>query len=203
MNKTKKEKEFIEWIKSECRKKGVKLTLKRTKSVRATDNIRCAGFFTEQNEDGVPELACSMSRPDSIEVLAHEFCHFLQWVEGSEIWNNTDPSSDKLEKWLNGRRVNNIKKHIGVVRDLELDCEKRTVKLLKKWDIGVDLDMYTKKANAYVQFYNYLYYTRRWSNPKNSPYRNGNVIKVMSPKFNMKYEEMSKRVKKVFEVENI
>jgi hypothetical protein len=48
-----------------------------------------------------------------------------------------------------------------------------------------------------------MYYTRRWSTPKNSPYKNEKVLGVMSTKFNMNYNKMSKKVFKVFKEENI
>jgi hypothetical protein len=99
--------------------------------------------------------------------------------------------------------VKNIEYHLGIVRDLELDNEKRTVALIQRWDLDVDIDHYIKKANAYIQFYNYMGKTRRWSNPTNAPYGNKNLIDVMSNKFDMNYKRLSKRVEKVFVNENI
>jgi hypothetical protein len=86
---------------------------------------------------------------------------------------------------------------------LELDNEKRSVALIKKWEFDIDVDEYTRKANAYVLFYNYLYHTRRWSDPKNSPYTNQNIIGKMSNKFNMRYNEMSKKYLELFQKENV
>jgi hypothetical protein len=100
---------------------------------------------------------------------------------------------------LNGKEVPNIEKALAKTRDMELDNEKRSVKLIKKWDLPIDVKVYTKKANAYVQFYNYMYLTRRWCNPSNSPARNPKVWKKMPASFRMNYEVMEEKYIKIFE----
>jgi hypothetical protein len=62
---------------------------------------------------------------------------------------------------------------------------------------------YVKKANAYVQFYNWMLVTRKWSKPNNSPYKNKNLVAAMSNKFNMKYDSLSPKLEKIFKTENI
>jgi hypothetical protein len=124
-------------------------------------------------------------------------------VENCSEWKNGCIGITKVDEWLNGTDVKNIKKYLALSRDLELDNEKRSVALIKKWDLDIDVDEYTRKANAYVLFYNYLYHTRRWSDPKNSPYTNQNIIGKMSNKFNMRYNEMSKKYLELFQKENV
>ena len=75
--------------------------------------------------------------------------------------------------------------------------------LLKKWGLQIDIDDYIRKANAYVMFYNYMYHSRKWSSPDNSPYSNPNIISKMSNKFNMRYKEMSERLLKLYKEQNI
>ena len=99
--------------------------------------------------------------------------------------------------------MRNIKKWIGWARDLELDNEKRSVKLIKKFNLNVNIDSYIKRANAYVQFYNYLMISRKWCATTNIPYKNNRLLKVMPAKFNMDYNKLSKKVLRVFEEENI
>ncbi len=55
---------------------------------------------------------------------------------------------------------------------MELDNEKRSVAIIKAWDLPIDVKTYTQKANAYIQFYNWMFFTRRWCTPQNSPYKN-------------------------------
>jgi hypothetical protein len=199
MNKTKKELAFIEFVKGECKKYGVKCKLRPAKYVKMDGNVKCSGWFDEE----VPELVVAINREDWIEILAHEYGHLTQWVEDVGIWKEAVKSLPKVWGWLDGSRVANIEKHIGVARDLELDNEKRAVKIIKKFDLNVDLEHYVKKANAYVQFYNWMLVTRKWSNPKNSPYKNKNLVNAMSNKFNMKYEYLTPKLEKIFRTENI
>ncbi len=112
-------------------------------------------------------------------------------------------SHDKLYRWLNGEKVRNIQKAIALCRDLELDNERRSVKLIKKFNLNVDIDLYIKKANAYIQFYNYLMVSRKWCKPNNSPYKNRRLLRVMPAKFNMDYKKLSKKVLRIFIEENI
>jgi hypothetical protein len=199
MNKTKKELAFIEYVKGECKKYGVKCKLRPTKYVKMDGNVKCSGWFDEE----VPELVVAMNRPDWIEILAHEYGHLTQWRENAPIWKEAVKSLPKVWGWLDGTNVRNIEKHIGVSRDLELDNEKRAVKIIKKFELKVDLEHYVKKANAYVQFYNWMLKTRKWSKPNNSPYKNKNLVEAMSSKFNMKYDTLTPKLEKIFKTENI
>jgi hypothetical protein len=192
----KRKKQFIELVKSECKKYGIKCDLRPVKYLKLSGNIKCSGYFDETNK----VLACATKAEDWFYILVHEYAHLTQWVDNCEPWKlvSDNNSIDYVDRWLNGSRVKEPEKHINLVRDLELDNEKRTVKLIKKFGLG-DYKTYTKKANAYLLFYNYMKITRRWSSPKNSPYRNKILISVMSDGFRMNYDKLSKRVKNAFE----
>lgn len=197
---TRQEMNFVQWVKEQCKPYGVKCSLRKVKYLRLSGNIKCSGFF----EGGdTPMLAVSMNRADWIEILVHEYCHLTQWVDGIELWDKADVSLVKVDDWLSGKNVRNIDKHLAVARDLELDNEKRSVALIKEWGLNVDLDCYIKKANAYIQFYNHLGKTRRWSKPSNSPYGNMNIYNAMPTNFRMRYSKMSKKVEDLFVKENI
>lgn len=199
MKYTKKESEFIQFVKDECKKYGVKCSLRNTKSVKLSSSVKCSGWFDEQ----VPELVVSMNRTDWIEILAHEYSHLTQWVDQIPLWKTSEKSLGIVWGWLEGKNHRKINDHIDVVRDLELDNEKRTVKIIKKFNLNVNLDNYVKKSNAYVQFYNWIKITRRWSDPKNSPYKNVRLLESMPKKFNMNYNVLSSKIEKIFREENI
>lgn len=193
------EKEFIKFVKQECKKHNIKCILKNTKTVKLDETSRCSGYFDEEN------LVVAMNRPDAIQILVHEYGHLTQWAEQCDVWIQCgkNESHDKLYRWLNGEKVRNIQKAIALCRDLELDNERRSVKLIKKFNLNVDIDLYIKKANAYVQFYNYLMVSRKWCKPNNSPYKNRRLLRVMPAKFNMDYKKLSKKVLRIFIEENI
>jgi hypothetical protein len=192
--------EFIKHVKLECKKHNVKCILKNTKTVKLTDdNDRCSGYFDEEN------LVVAMKRPDAIQILVHEYCHLTQWVEQCDLWvaSVKNESHDKLYRWLAGEEVKGIEKAINICRDLELDNEKRAVKVIKRFNLPVDIDIYIKKANAYVQYYNYILLSRKWCNPKNTPYKNERLVEAMSTKFNMDYSKLTNKLLKIFEEEKI
>lgn len=193
-----KVKHFIDFVKEECRNEGVKCILKNVSYLKLSPSIRASGYFDEAE----PALVCSMNRPDAIEILVHEYGHLTQWREQIPLWKAIETSMPILDDWLEGKDVPNIRKHIAKCRDLELDNEKRAVRLIKKFDLPIDIENYVRKANAYVHFYNYMMLSRRWCTPQNSPYKNKAIIKIMSPKFNMKYDKLPKYIEDKFREEN-
>ena len=190
---------FIDHVKRECKKYGIKASLRNTKYVKLSGNIKCSGYFDDDNR----MLVCSMNRPDFLEILAHEYCHLTQYIDQIDLWASTTISMPILDSWLSGEEVEDIDQHISNCRDLELDNEKRSVSVIKKFKLNIDIDHYIKKANAYVQFYNYMKYSRRWCTPERSPYTNENIILAMPNKFNMDYTKIPQKIKKLFIQEKI
>ena len=202
IKRTDKEERFVRWVKKQCRKHGVKCKLKNVSYLRLSGNIRCSGYFDDATSDS-PTLVVAMNRRDWVEILVHEYCHLTQWLDQESIWTKAGDSLPLIDEWLSGVEVPDIEKHLGVARDLELDNEKRTVALIEKWGLNVDTKMYIKKANAYIQFYNYMYYSRKWSKPGNSPYTNKTIIDAMPDTFRMRYSDISKRLIKLYKEQNI
>lgn len=185
--------QFVDFVSEECKKHGVKFKLKKSSYVKLSGNIKCSGWF-----DGVKkELVVAGGSTQWLSVLVHEYGHLTQWAENAKVWKEADNISN-IDEWLNGKDVPEIKKALAKTRDLELDNEKRSVKLIKEWNLPIDTKEYTQKANAYVQFYNYLYYTRRWCTPTNSPYKNPAIYKKMPTIFKMNYKKLSEKYMKVF-----
>lgn len=191
--------DFINIVKEECRDNGISCYLRKGKYVKMSDNVKCGGWFDEDKK----ELVVAMGHIDSMGILVHEYSHMHQSIENIPIWKPSLEGCDKMDKWLSGKTVRNIDFYIDAVKYMELDNEKRSAKIIKKLGLDIDLDMYIKKANAYIHFYNWIKKTRRWSTPKNSPYKNPNLLSVMSTKFNMDYDTLPKKVEQVFKDENI
>jgi hypothetical protein len=104
---------------------------------------------------------------------------------------------------LEGTNIRNIRKYIQLAIDLELDNEKRSVKMMKKWGLSIDTKKYTKGANAYLQFYNWMLQTRKWSKPNNTAYNNKRILAAMPDSFRMNYTKLPKRLEKLYREENI
>lgn len=188
-------KAFIKHIKSECKQAGIKVELRNVSYLRLGQGMKCSGYFDEENR----KLVVAMLNPLSVEVLVHEFGHFTQWQEKIPIWNKSGWAMGHIEEWLNGANKRNIEKWMAVSRDLELDNEKRTVQLIKDWGLPINIERYTKGANAYVLFYNWMLTSRKWCKPGNTPYSNKTILDACSPKFNMRYDQLSARMRQAFE----
>jgi hypothetical protein len=188
-------KQFVDFVRSECKANGVKLMLRKRTYVVVSRNLKCSGYFDGINK----ELVVAINQRGWLGVLVHEFAHMTQWLDNCKAWKDSMNHPDDVDDWLNGKELKNIKRTIAVSRNLELDNEKRSVKLIKQWNLPIDIKDYTQKANAYIQFYNWLYFTRRWCSPDNSPYKNPKVYKEMPTVFRMNYRKMSDKYMKIFE----
>lgn len=191
---------FLEFVKQECKKHKVKLELRKVRYLKLDKTIKCGGYFDSEER----RLVVATKNEDTwLPLLVHEFAHLTQWVDNCEPWAKGADGLFFVEEWLSGKKVRNIKKYLGQSRDLELDNEKRSVKLIKKWNLPIDIEDYIKRANAYVQFYNYMYYSRKWCKPGNSPYRNQAIYESMPSSFRMNYKKMSEKYVKIYKEQNI
>jgi hypothetical protein len=159
-----KELSVVDYIKAECKKAGVKIDFHLTRHVRVDSKTLCDGYFASR--EGVIVVAINCSKSSWLPVLIHEFCHMQQWLENTKSWKLVErlDSHSKVFEWLDGKDVSKIDKHLSAIRDLELDCEKRTVKLMKKWKLPVNTRLYVREANAYIQLYNWMKEYRHWPN---------------------------------------
>jgi len=164
-----------------------------------------SGYFSEIT--GQRELAVATKKQTErwLGVLVHEFSHMEQWLEKAKPWarlkslySKKGDACQTYFKWVEGKRV---EKSIAIrsgklVRDMELDCEKRAVKNIKKWKLPIPINEYIKNANAYILFYAHTFKHRKWCNIK-SPYNIKRIINIMPEEFvdnydvlEPKYEEL-------------
>ena len=154
---------------------GVAVVLSPTDTVQA-DSMTVSGYF---GEDGTPTLAVAWKHDRHLGTLLHEYCHLTQWVENATVWRD-DREAD-LDSWLAGKSVRNIRKKIAATRELEADCERRTIRLARELDAPIDLDNYARGANAYVHFYNVVADTRKWYRADRRPYTVPEVMAQCNP----------------------
>lgn len=196
---TKNVTDFIEHVKGHCRRVGIKCEIRPVKYLVLSGNIRCGGYF----DDDRMMLVVAGNHKDWLGILVHEYAHLTQWEENCEAWRKGGTGLNNLEHWLSGNKIRSVKDAINRARNLEHDNELRSVKLIKKWKLPVNLTEYIQKANAYLQFYNYMKISRRWSKPNNSPYSNKNVWSKMPTSFRMNYERMGEKYIKLYQQNNI
>jgi len=152
-------KAFIKDVRKKCREIGVNLIFSKTQSVTTPSGFTCAGFF----DDGIKTISVAKNNPLWLGILAHEFSHCLQWQENSIEWQKDQECGNvMMESWLNGKEVKNLKKAINNIIALELDCEKRALKLIAQYDLPINSSTYIQRANECILYYRYVQLTRRW-----------------------------------------
>jgi len=198
---TKNDKAFIQFVKDECKRLGIKTHIKDVKYVKLSGNIKCSGYFDD--EEAI--LACSMGKPDGLEILVHEYCHLTQWQDGLDLWKKAGRALPVIDEWLEGKykRPETLKRAFDIAIRLERDNEMRSVRMINEWGLNIDTDNYIKKANSYLMFYNWMKQTRRWCKPNNMPYHNKRVVAVMPTNFKMDYSKLPKRFETIYRQEDI
>lgn len=129
-------------------------------SVTATDGIHCSGWF----EESPPCLVVSTGMPEAdwLGVLLHEYSHLTQWAEGAAIWRE-HMKTPGMWDWLNGKPQKNAKAIVELTQEIEADCERRTVRLIRELRAPIDLGRYCQEANAYIHFHNVIRDKRKWT----------------------------------------
>jgi len=191
--------EFISYVKKRCKSKGIKCRLSKTKKVKCFGTL-VSGYFDDENK----VLVCSMNRADSLEILAHEYCHFTQWYENCDVWDKANKSKcfEKLDSWLNGKKYRDLS-FLDDCMEVELDNEKRVVNLIDEFDLPIDKKKYIQKANSYIYFYQYMKEIKRWCKPNNTPYSNKELISIMPTTFQKDYSKIPFKILNKFRSEGI
>lgn len=189
--------DFISFVRKECKYFGVKVYLTKGKDIRIEQG-KCRGFF----DDELRQMKVAMGNDLWLETMAHEYCHMTQWAEKSPTWvaSFEHKSYVAWQRHINGKAVD-IDFHFDIIRDLELDNEKRTVSLIKKLNLPIDVRHYTKMANSYIMFYNFMKTTGRWCNK--APYQSKAILDAMPDKFSLDYSKMSKKLQNLYTLEGI
>ena len=173
--------EFIDDEKISCEEHNIDMILTDSVSVSVSDGpAQGNGCFEEVNDGNtLGILSCAVGKPlmEWLPTFVHETCHKDQCVEQIDCWtdgmiDNMDPM-DFIDLW--------IRNHIELSRQqkdhyfeaairIELDCERRALDKILKYNLPIDPTEYIKKANAYVLFYQVMRRTRKWYTIGKEPY---------------------------------
>lgn len=168
---------------------GVAVLLPPTPEVSYGGGLKVSGYFDQD----APMLAVGWESPRRLGILLHEYSHLTQWVEDCEVWRNDIDAC--WDDWLAGKRIKDIRKQIATSRELEADCERRTIRLAKELDAPIDLEEYARGANAYVHFYNVIADTRKWYRPDRKPYNVPEVMALCNPTIDTDFSETPKALR--------
>ena len=183
---------FVQSIIDTCNIHNVPISLTKTNIVKCPpENLECAGYFDDNPLHFA--TACKGHYTNWLSTFAHESCHLDQWLEHSDCWDINIPGYDIgpliiFDKWItNQLEITEDTKNliINFLVNLELDCERRTVDKIKKYNLPINLSKYTQMSNAYVWSYRLISETRNWEH--GSVYSLSNVWGKMPNHFNNDY----------------
>ena len=198
-------KKFINDLKYYTSENNIKLNLSPESGVQFSEGgIMCNGYF--EGDDNNPVLACALGKDISqwLIILLHESCHMDQWVEKVPAWTENESGMMNIDEWLNGNDnvdMSLIDKEIRLSMNCEIDCEKRTVEKIKKYNLQniIDIDEYIQKSNAYILFYLWMRKNRRWYSVGKEPYNQAPIVSIMPKTFNIDYTFLDPKIEKVFD----
>lgn len=188
--------DFLENVAKRAKDNGVIFKLEPERSVLyPTTNTPVNGYF----DDSPPTLSVAIGQPfdNWFSIFVHESCHMDQFFENTDVWKNSFvpgtvfDTTDIIQLWVDGLiELNNtqLKDYIRRAREVELDCEKRTVEKIKEFNLPIDVDGYVRHANSYIWFYTMLGKTRKWYKIGNEPYNTPAILAKMPNHFNNDYE---------------
>lgn len=174
---------FLNKVRSDCQAYGITLLLEPSTYI-LTNNIPVSGYFSEA--EGVLRVAIDKPQNEWLAILAHEYGHLLQYIEQCyeyrQIQYNGQNIILKFDQWLNKEieLSDNDKTEIfNRLFNFERDCEARAINLIKKYNLPINLEDYTQKANSYLLLYPTIKITRVWPEYKDLPYNNKKVYSLM------------------------
>ena len=165
---------FLAMVAKQCIENGIAFILSPGFEVEG-----CSGYFDEKKKMLI--VACGRPEEEWFSTLAHEFCHLRQWVDNDPTFLAIEESDAyfNLDKWLEGVDYSDVGKWINVYLQVELNCERRVLELFDFWSLGIEKDLYSQKANAYLLFYHEMLSRRQWYDPKTAPYLVGEICDEM------------------------
>jgi hypothetical protein len=142
------------------------------KGVRLAKNDYNRGFFRHPDAlkgiQGEVSFCLNKCWEWGFMTLVHEYCHFKQWQENGTLWQNSHMgdlyAGAIINDWLKGQKYSSkdIKMAFKKVRALEMDCEKRVNKYLKKHHLpDVVVKMHAQMSNTHLTYYHWIEAFRR------------------------------------------
>lgn len=197
--------EFINFVIDHCLKNKITFTISPTSDIPYPgSNLPCSGYFVVK--DDMPRLGYGAGDKNGKEILLHELCHSLQWLENSPHWTNNYLTSEEYTKFgITGTKVEAVDvidmwtsktlelapEHLTNIVNraimVEADCEKRTAELGDYHFPGFDKELYAQKANSYLRLYKFVESQRRWGVKGHPPYSDDKVIAAQLDSFDQDY----------------
>lgn len=190
-------KEFIADTKKIAKKNKIKIRISKAEFVRdAASTSKSIGYFDSHNR----ELASSNYNhlPTFVRNFVHESCHMDQFLQNRYLWDKCEPGYNLFFDWIEEGTEYPVEVLDEAVHDIiriELDCEKRSVDKIEKYNLPLDVKDYIKRANAYL--YGYLFFRKHkiWIP---AIYNNAAAVKASPGRFAKNYKHIPRNLEKIF-----
>ena len=163
---------FIQDTRKTARENGIKVRFEKKKELfDKGDVFTFAGYFWEHKQ--VLAIATNHPKETWLPILIHESCHMDQYLKDKYMWEKCNPGFQIFDSWAGCNAI--IKREVleEAVQDiirLELDCERRTIAKIKKYNLDIiDLKKYIKTANINLYSYLFTLETKRMINNHDNP----------------------------------
>ncbi len=141
---------FISNIKHHLAVSG--FTLRLIKDTYIDNNgVACSGYFSIRHR----QLVVAYGNPKWFETAIHEYCHFLQYIEDCPIWKTFQKHKGKWWRGIMDNNPTSVKAHFTAVRNVELDCEKRVVRMIEEYNLPISKEKHIQKSNYIMFLYKY------------------------------------------------
>lgn len=130
---------FIDKIRNEAAKNGVKVSFTKSKTIYAKDGSPvCCGIFIPPTSAGFGHIRVATGGQTLAECLlslAHEFIHMRQFVNKEKIYFSSDLF--KLEKNTELRAISFMKKN-KLPRRILIEASKHSVRYIREVKLGLE-----------------------------------------------------------------
>lgn len=190
---------FINDLMLKAKEHGVNMIMSKEPRVALGSGGECGGYF--DGDKATLAVGCGRPFDEWFSILVHESCHMDQWIEKDPTWDASYiggvESVVLLDLWFDHHielTEEQIWKVVDASREVERNCEERTVAKILHYGLPIDAQEYAQKGNAYVYAYNMMGFTRKWYGTGNEPYLNRKVWKNLPADFNRDYSKTPKSV---------
>lgn len=195
-------KKFVQDEIDHCTQHKIKVQLKNSETV-AFNGAECGGYFMDE-----PNLLLAVAigkDPETwLPVFVHETCHKDQYVEKDPVWDlkikEYFNAGDIFDMWLNHAvelTKSQLKEVLKQVMLVEIDCEKRSLEKIKRYNLPINHIEYIQKSNAYIFYYHAIARKREWGS-KDAPYENPKIWQEMPVDFNQDYSKINRNMLNLF-----
>lgn len=151
---------FLDMALDDLKQNKVTLKTYRNKIDRRFD---IDGYF----DDCLREIAIRKNK-HWLETFVHEYCHFLQWKHDDPSFAAYYKCSYNpvrlIELWLERRTPydRRVQNSFRIVRENEIACDRLAINTIRKHELPIDTERYTRQANRQIIFYHCVEQKREW-----------------------------------------